>query len=355
MRPLVKPALRRQWLDAETLQLGTDPAVAVVLTGLSHGTRAVLDLLDGERTEVEVRHAAADAGVMDHHVDRLLDTLLRAGALEDADAADPLADLPFLQRARLREELAELSLRTSRPGAAAEALGRRQQARVSVRGAGRVGAPLVALLAAAGTGAVAVVDPAPTRPQDVMPAGLREHDIGCPRDEAAVRGVSGATRRRRADGAEEDDLVVLAQSAMADLSLPEQLRRNGVPHLVVTALDGAGVIGPLVRPGVSACVRCLHLHRHDRSRYQSSAGSPAGSPTGTPAGTPAGMDGADGVGCALVMATAALAAIQILAFLDAQPAPVRLATVDGTVELRPPDWRLRRRTWPPHPDCGCID
>jgi len=30
------------------------------------------------------------------------------------------------------------------------------------------------------------------------------------------------------------------------------------------------------------------------------------------------------------------------------------ASIDGTLELRLPDWRLRRRSWPAHPDCDCA-
>ena len=47
--------------------------------------------------------------------------------------------------------------------------------------------------------------------------------------------------------------------------------------------------------------------------------------------------------------TAGVAALQALAFLDgADP-----AAVDGTLELRLPDWRVRRRSWTPHPSCDC--
>jgi hypothetical protein len=46
---------------------------------------------------------------------------------------------------------------------------------------------------------------------------------------------------------------------------------------------------------------------------------------------------------------AGVAAQQALAFLDGgEP-----ACIDATIELRLPDWRLRRRSWAPHPECGC--
>ncbi len=47
---------------------------------------------------------------------------------------------------------------------------------------------------------------------------------------------------------------------------------------------------------------------------------------------------------------AGLAALEVLAFLDGgQP-----ATVEGTLEIHADDRRIRRRTWPMHPDCACM-
>jgi hypothetical protein len=53
----------------------------------------------------------------------------------------------------------------------------------------------------------------------------------------------------------------------------------------------------------------------------------------------------------LAAMTATLAAAQALAFLD-RPGAVPV-TADGTLELVLPDWQWRRRTWLPHPACGC--
>jgi hypothetical protein len=52
---------------------------------------------------------------------------------------------------------------------------------------------------------------------------------------------------------------------------------------------------------------------------------------------------------ALATIIAGLAATQALAYLDGNDP----ATVNGTIEMHLPDWRLRRRSWPRHPDCGC--
>jgi hypothetical protein len=108
----------------------------------------------------------------------------------------------------------------------------------------------------------------------------------------------------------------------------------------VAAVRGeTGVIGPLVLPGRTSCLRCADLHRRDadprwpRLAAQLTAHEPP--PSGAT------------VTCLLTVVTAAL---QVLAYLDGSGAP---ATLDATVELRPPDLLPRIRRWPVHPACGC--
>lgn len=339
MRPVLKPSLRRRWRDAETVQIGIEPAAGVLLTGLAPADRDVLDLIDGTRTESEIVQAAAGWGVVSARVTGLLEKLRRAGTLDDADAVDPLAALSFPDRERLRCEVAELSLHSGVPGAAAAAFGHRREATVLVAGAGRLGVPIAGLLVASGIGSVEISDPTPARPEDSLPAGLRDRDTGRPRQEAAVDVVPGVRIRRRTHGGSDAALVILAPPPGSDPTAAERLRQDGVPHLAVDAVDGAGIVGPLVVPARSACLRCLDVHRRDRD-----AAWVAARDRGWP----------EAAGAALVVATAAFAVLQALTFLDEPFTGVAPATLDGTLELRPPDWRLRRRTWPPHPDCGCA-
>ncbi len=107
------------------------------------------------------------------------------------------------------------------------------------------------------------------------------------------------------------------------------------------------MVGPLVRPGRSACLRCLDLARSERDpAWPLILAQLAGSGDGA-------RDGLRDGGCDTVLAAtvAAQATVQVLAFLDTGR-PGR-AVSDGALELAVPDWQWRRRSWPPHPRCPC--
>jgi bacteriocin biosynthesis cyclodehydratase domain-containing protein len=118
---------------------------------------------------------------------------------------------------------------------------------------------------------------------------------------------------------------------------------HGMPHLAASASEAIGVVGPLVLPGRSACLRCLDLARTERDPAWPLILAQLAS-----------QAAADPLGCDTVLATmvAAQAAAQALAFLD-QGAEAAAAVTNGTLELVLPGWQWRRRSWHPHPRCGC--
>jgi hypothetical protein len=267
--------------------------------------------------------------------------------LEDA-AADrrPLAGLALGERDRLAPDLAAASL--LRPGASGgvAVLAARRRAVVQVCGAGRVGASVVTLLAAAGVGAVVVDDAGTTRAGDVAPAGAGLDDVGSRRQDAALRAarrLAPSVRSTLPSSRSAPDLAVLAGPPdTADFGLGDRLLRLGVPHLVARVRETTGVVGPLVLPGRSSCQRCHDLHRADRDPAWPSIAAQLS------AGTRNRTAACDTV---LATAVAAHAALQVLAFVDGDPAP---PAVDGTLEIRQADGRVRRRTWEAHPSCGCT-
>jgi hypothetical protein len=133
--------------------------------------------------------------------------------------------------------------------------------------------------------------------------------------------------------------VILADTYRREL--PEVLMRDGIPHLAAAASEAIGMVGPLVLPGRTACLRCLDLTRAERDpAWPLILAQLAGG-------------GADPPACDTVLAAAvgALAAAQALAFVD-RPTSAS-AVANGTLELVLPDWQWRRRTWRPHDRCDC--
>ncbi len=334
MRPVLCPATRWLWRDPETLQLGGVGDRGVVLAGLDPPTRAVLRLLDGTRDLTQVEQAAMAAGCPPDRVRTLLDLLAGAGLLVDAADAWP-AGLDPDDRARLEADVASLSLLHA--GAGLAALRQRAGGSVVVLGAGRVGAPLAALLVAAGVGTVDVRDEGRARPGDTAVGGLSSQDRGRRRGHAATSRLHAVSSTVRSAAPPRPDLVVLAPAAGLDDRDTRSLQSTLVPHLLAEVRDTVGVVGPLVLPGRSACLRCLDHARTDRDPdWPGLAVQLAERPA---------------VACDAVLAAAvsAQAALQVLALLDG----ILPATVGGSLELALPDWRWRRRTWSPHPDCDC--
>jgi hypothetical protein len=287
------------WRDRDTLQIGIDSRRAVALTGMANAAW-VITLLDGSRDRLQVVEAAAGHGIPEETTERVLTLLAAAGALDDFPGGT-LRVLPQPVRLRLAPELATASLARRDGDGGARTLARRLAAQIWVHGGGRVAASLASLLTASGIGRVSHAGAAPpARP----------------------------------------DLAILVGRPSMDLRA--DLMNRQVPHLAASADEAIGVVGPLVVPGRSACLRCLDLTRTDRDpAWPLILAQLAGRPP-----EPLACD------APLAAAVAAHAAAQALGFID-QPAGAA-AALNGTLELVLPSWQWRRRTWPAHPDCGCY-
>ena len=349
MRPCLKPALRRAWRDRTTLQFGVGPAHTAVLESASDADAAFLDLLDGTRELPALAAAAAGLGVDEERMHRLLGQLRASDVLDDSEAQRALLELPPPERARLAPDLAALSLAHPEPGAAPALMLARRRARVEVRGAGRVGAALAKVLAAAGVGHVQVVDGGRVLEQDSSPCGLPPEDLGRTRAAAARAAVRQAAPGRpdeEASGHRAPDLVVLAPRGDAagllpDPELSRQLMRNGTPHLYAGVLETLGSVGPFVLPGLSSCGHCLSLARTDEDPAwpvllaQHCSGRSAVVPA---------------CDTALATTVAGLAALHCLIYLDGGSPP----SLGAWAEVSMVDGSMRRRPLEPHPDCGCC-
>jgi len=366
MRPALKPGLLPVWRNRDTIQIGIDPRRAIALTGMRRAA-SLLRLLDGSRDRMQVLGAARDLGMEPEMTDRVLSLLAAGGALDDIPAST-YDTLSTALRARLAPELATASLAYGDADGGARTLARRQAACVRVHGASRAGLWIAALLTSAGIGLVISAGPAGAQPGQAnrpatpeppsapeppsglepapapgpppapgLPAGLPgpgAPNPSPPAGRSAGRSAAPRTRPRR------PSLVILADSHRRDL--PATLSRDQVPHLAASASEAIGVVGPLVLPGRSACLRCLDLTRAERDPAWPLILAQL-----------AGHSGADPAACDAVLAAmvAAQATAQALAFIDRGPAAV--AVISGTLELVLPGWQWRRRTWQPHHECGC--
>ncbi len=341
MRPALKAGLLPLWRDRDTLQIGVDPRRAVALGGLGQAA-AVISLLDGSRDRATLIATAQAYGVPPQAANQVLAMLAAAGVLDDFPARLH-ASLPDPLRARLAPELATASLAHGDADGGARTLARRQAAFVQVHGAGRTGACVASFLAASGVGHVTCTDPEPAEPADLAPAGLILADLGEPRQDGAVRAIERvAPEVRTRDDGTVPDLVILTGLTLPDLI--ENLMRDRVPHLALRAGEAIGVVGPLVQPGTSACLRCVDLRKAEGDPQWPKIVAQATFARVLP---PA---------CDTVLAamTATVASAQALAYIDrAGLGPVAPVTANGTLEVVLPDWQWRRRTWEPHPACVC--
>ncbi|HEY0402639.1 MAG TPA: thiamine biosynthesis protein ThiF [Blastococcus sp.] len=335
--PAATPVLR---LGAEGLQVGgVDGGTGLRLSPAGSEIAALLRRLDGRRSQRAVQGDAEAVGLPGDVVDDLLAGLRGAGLVHDLAAADLLATDPGPAAAAR----AGLELPATALGESGGRWRARRQSTVVVEGANRVGTPLAAVLAASGVGRVSVRDRGTTGAADAIVGGAGAADEGRPRSLAAadaVRRVSPLTDLRPLPPDHAPDLVVLCRPWAAVDPLSAAWQRAGTPHLVATVREETGVIGPLVLPGESSCLRCAEAWRRDddpawpRLAAQLAAAEPA--PSGST------------ITCLL---TALTAAVQVLAHLDGGGLPV---TVDATLEVRPPTFLPRLRRWPRHPDCGCV-
>lgn len=186
----------------------------------------------------------------------------------------------------------------------------------------------------------------PERPQ--RPRSIRVHGRG-PLADAVWTGLSRlgrTTSRSRSHSAGVDisawrhDLVVLTDRLVAEPQLVERLHEVGLRHLQVRIRDGRGIVGPLVIPGETSCLRCADLTRRDHD-----ADWPF---------LAAQLHGRIGhARPAAVAATAALALDQLDVACSSSPRRSP-AILNATLELDLESHRIDKRQWPRHQACDCA-
>jgi len=326
------PLLRRRIGE---LQIGLDPRHAAVLGGLPDRVLGAVHRLTGDRTgeQALAELRPADRPVMAG----LLHLLADHGLLEDA------ADRPAAPPGRFAGELTTAAARRVRAGLTPDDPDARQRFSVAVQGDGRLAVAVAVLLAGAGVGRVTVTADGTVHPEDTG-TGYRAEDLGRTRRAAArdaLRRADAGVRTTRFQGGQVPDLVVLTDALVPDPDRVAALTESATPHLLARFRDGTGIVGPLVVPGLTSCLRCADLHRCDRDEcWPQLAVQLAGR-----------VQLAD---LATTQATAAFTAAQALdALAWLHGAPEQPATCEATVELDPHALSSHSRCWSAHPKCSC--
>lgn len=315
------------WQGPTRVRLGLDPRWSVVLSDLSpSAARALATLPRGAEDARSVRAALRREQVTAQEADAVLDHLRAARLLVPARSPDSPDAAAW---ALLAED-----------GDGSAVLARRRAATVRIRGLNRIGAGIAVALATAGVGRLELADDATVVRQDVGPTGLTVRDVGSPRTTAVARAVHDAAPATQTPpaGAGPVDAVVLVEHHVADPAAHRPLVTDAVPHVSVVAREASVLVGPVVRPGRTPCLRCLDLHRTDAD------------PDWPALAAQLACRAPEGVESLLAAVAAPLAAAQVLALLDG-----RTAALEGaTAEVALPDALPRLATWTTHTACGCA-
>jgi bacteriocin biosynthesis cyclodehydratase domain-containing protein len=319
------PVLRRRLGD---LQIGADPRHRQILTGVPDSLAPLLGALTGRLTleELLARAGPDRAELLD-----ILTGLAAAGLLVDTE---PVPTSP------VRVAAEQTTVRLRAPTSTADPVEVRRRAVVVVHGNGRVAVSIAMLLAGAGVGWVHPAASGEVRAEDTG-CGYLDADIGLPRAHAAAAAIRRAAVEVHTEplpARVRPDLVVLADQTVPDPVLTASLVAEAIPHLAARAAEGSGLVGPLVRPGRTCCLRCVDLHTADADGcWPMLAAQLCGASRVTDLAT--------------TQAVAAFAAAQALRALD--PAAEPLPTHHAAVELDTHTAEARNIPLTVHPDCHC--
>lgn len=337
-RPRIVPGLEVLERGEGILQIGLEARHAVVLDKLSPMLADLVRGLDGSRTTGTLMQLARSEGTSDVAAEQaaddlllVLDGLAERGLIEESDA-------PAHARSVRTDEPALWTLTRSRPRRTAAA--RWAQSTVLLQGGGRLAASLARMLATAGVGHIDAHAEGRVGPED-LGTGFVDGDIGTPRRQGLtnlVKRTNSSTKTGKIRGKRRPDLVVLTDTVVPAPELVNELMVERQPHLPVRVRDGNGIVGPLIHPGRSSCLRCADLARTAQNpSWPRVANQLAGRLTRTDlcsATTTAGMAGG-----------------QILRILD--PEESVPPTWNAAIEIDAFAGTSTTSYWGPHPSCPC--
>lgn len=311
-RPWVRHDVPVVWRSDTCVEMGWPPRQQRI-DAIDHAHLAWLLGLKGQRELTAAIAAGAENGLRPASLRRLLRAGVDCGLIDDAAAMpESLREAPGHLRDLVAGDVAAARHLHGGTREALEVMDRRGAAEIAVQGSGAVADVVAWVLTTAGVGNVV---------QD--------------------RITHSASRRHRRSSAHRA-CHVICDAAHPDAASDPDAMALDIPHLAVTATAAHAVIGPLVVPGRTSCLRCRDLHLSDadaswsRAAVQWSARQPGP------------------VAAGIAHLSGAWAALQALAVVDAGPADVRAPTMDAAIVLTLPHGETTLQPRPPHPLCGCL-
>jgi len=291
-RPVVRPGLKILRRDPTTLQLGLDwPGLAAIHDTPAIG--AVLSAVDGFRDVEGIVLAAAESGPERDECAQAVELLTRLGVLVDRPRTERVGP----GRAEVPDAAWQAWWLLAGPDRGGDDIAvRRRRFRVAVRG----------------TGVVA------DRVRDLV-------------------GVAGLGSGTAEPG--DHDLLVVASDGMPDRIDSDALMHDSGAHLWVHVRDLVGVVGPLVLPGHTACLRCVDLARSERDGVWSTL-------IAAVSARPAGTEPCDPI---LATVVAAWALNEVAVWAGGHPPPSHGSVVEIPLGLGP----VTTDRYTLHPECGC--
>ncbi|GAB3443941.1 ThiF family adenylyltransferase [Phycicoccus ginsengisoli] len=315
------------------VQVGVDPARAVVLDGLLEDEVGALQALDGTHP-VPGPLATPDGA-------RVLALLADCGLLVDASGP---RSLPPAERALLDDDVQAL-LRLTTPSQDGYAVaGARRASCVLVAGRGSVPDAVSGTLRRAGVGTVHTGRVAADAWEQDDLDRAREPGrpaSGPPASGPPASGPPASGRAAPGAGLPAPGLVVLTASHALDPRAAQPWLRRDVPVLPVVVGATEAVVGPVVDPRVpdGPCLACLDLSRTDLDPAWPRLLEQLTRPT-------VGADPEIGGEASLVAMAAAMTAMVGLGVLDGRTLPT-----GRSLEVGLPWPGVRQRYWSAHPRC----
>lgn len=295
------PLLRRR---PGELQVGIGAEAGLVLSGVPEGLERILSLADGRHTRTDLHLRAIRAEIEPALIDRILHHLQAAGLLLDTGPG-----------------------RTTLLGLTG--------LRVRLLGAGVLGSAVATAALQAGVSRLFLVDNDGVDPTIHPRSGLATTQA-----QALAGRLTGPVdvvdHWDKPEHAVPDLTVIASDFAEPDPAVGEDYIHAGHRHLFLRPIRGGAVVGPLVDPGRTPCLRCVDLTRCDAD---------PGWPTLLPqlCRTRLPID-------PVLASWAASTAITQLAADNAGRLP---STMFGTVEMTADECEVQFRRWPMHRRCDC--